>query len=143
MGHERSLNFIKEMFKEGYTTKTQYAEALIGYHDAMEEMKSPRREEAKRLGREGPQFKRPGRIFFGALTSQHLQRRKYDTSLSIGKMKFAPVSLSVLFASSALGQEDKKEHYLVGLLNYPNSYIPEVLQGVSSGNAIPVGDQMW
>mmetsp|Transcript_8760 Transcript_8760/g.20088 ORF Transcript_8760/g.20088 Transcript_8760/m.20088 type:complete len:580 (+) Transcript_8760:182-1921(+) len=58
-------------------------------------------------------------------------------------MKFAPVSLSVLFASSALGQEDKKEHYLVGLLNYPNSYIPEVLQGVSSGNAIPVGDQMW
>ncbi|EJK58157.1 hypothetical protein THAOC_21739 [Thalassiosira oceanica] len=51
MGHERSLNFIKEMFKEGCTTKAQYAEALLGYRDAVEEMKSPQREEAKRLGR--------------------------------------------------------------------------------------------
>ncbi|EJK76909.1 hypothetical protein THAOC_01300 [Thalassiosira oceanica] len=51
MGHERSLNFIKEMFKEGNTTKAQYAEALLGYRDAMEETKSHQREEAKRLGR--------------------------------------------------------------------------------------------
>ena len=50
MGHEGSLNGIKEMFKEGQATKAQYAEALLGFRDAVEEMKSPPREEAKRLG---------------------------------------------------------------------------------------------
>ena len=50
MGYEDSLNDIKEMFKEGHATKAQYAEALLGYRDAVEEMKSPQREEAKRLG---------------------------------------------------------------------------------------------
>ncbi|EJK77598.1 hypothetical protein THAOC_00558 [Thalassiosira oceanica] len=47
MGHERSLNGIKKMFKDGHATKAQYAEALLGYRDAVEEMKSPQREEAK------------------------------------------------------------------------------------------------
>ncbi|EJK45543.1 hypothetical protein THAOC_35839, partial [Thalassiosira oceanica] len=50
MGCEPSLNAIKEMFKEGHATKAQYAAALLGYRDAVEEMKSPQREEAKRLG---------------------------------------------------------------------------------------------
>ena len=50
MGQEESLNDIKDMFKEGHATKAQYAEALMGYRDAVEEMKSPQREEAKRLG---------------------------------------------------------------------------------------------
>ena len=50
MGHEMSLNSVKDMFKEGVATKVQYTEALIGYRDAMEEMKSPQREDAKRLG---------------------------------------------------------------------------------------------
>ena len=50
MGLERSLNRIKKMFMKGRTTKAQYAEALLGYRDAVEEMKSPQREEAKRLG---------------------------------------------------------------------------------------------
>ena len=50
MGLEESLNAIKGMFKEGFVTKAQYAEALFGYRDAVEEMKSPQREEAKRLG---------------------------------------------------------------------------------------------
>ena len=50
MGFEESLNDIKEMFKKGHATKAQYAEALLGYRDAVEEMKSPQREEAKRLG---------------------------------------------------------------------------------------------
>ena len=49
MGYEMSLNCIKIMFKDGHVTKAQYAEALIGYRDAVEEMKSPQREEAKRL----------------------------------------------------------------------------------------------
>ncbi|EJK70054.1 hypothetical protein THAOC_08623 [Thalassiosira oceanica] len=50
MGYEMSLNHIKKMFKEGQATKAQYAEALLGYRDAVEEMKSPQRDEAKRLG---------------------------------------------------------------------------------------------
>ncbi|EJK67455.1 hypothetical protein THAOC_11508 [Thalassiosira oceanica] len=50
MGDEYSLNEIKEMFMEGHATKAQYANALLGYRDAVEEMKSPQREEAKRLG---------------------------------------------------------------------------------------------
>ncbi|EJK73743.1 hypothetical protein THAOC_04614, partial [Thalassiosira oceanica] len=50
MGNERSLNGIKDMFKEGQAIKAIYAEALLGYRDALEEMKSPQREEAKRLG---------------------------------------------------------------------------------------------
>ena len=50
MGCEGSLNCIKNMFKGGLATKAQYAEALLGYRDAAEEMKSPQREEARRLG---------------------------------------------------------------------------------------------
>ena len=48
MGYEASLNAIKDMFKGGHATKAQYAEALLGYREAVEEMKSPQREEAKR-----------------------------------------------------------------------------------------------
>ena len=50
MGYELSLNCIKDMFKDGHATKAQYAEALVGYRDAVEEMKSFQREEAKRVG---------------------------------------------------------------------------------------------
>ncbi|EJK53461.1 hypothetical protein THAOC_27107, partial [Thalassiosira oceanica] len=50
MGDQKSLNFIMSMFKEGQATKAQYAEALLGFRDAVEETKSPQREEAKRLG---------------------------------------------------------------------------------------------
>ena len=38
------------MFMEGIATKEQYAEALKGYQDAVEEMKSHDRDEAERLG---------------------------------------------------------------------------------------------
>lgn len=50
MGHEESVNDIKKMFMKGQATKAQYADALRGYQTAVEEMKSPQREEAKRLG---------------------------------------------------------------------------------------------
>ncbi|EJK44991.1 hypothetical protein THAOC_36425, partial [Thalassiosira oceanica] len=49
-GDEDSLNAIKQMFMNGHATKAIYAEALRGYGDAVEEMKSHQREEAKRLG---------------------------------------------------------------------------------------------
>ncbi|EJK58888.1 hypothetical protein THAOC_20953 [Thalassiosira oceanica] len=47
MGDERSLETIKEAFKAGAATKEQYAEALKRYQDAVEEMKSHDRDEAK------------------------------------------------------------------------------------------------
>ena len=50
MGHKDSLEMIKKMFMAGFATKEQYAEALKGYQDAAEEMKSHDRDEAKRLG---------------------------------------------------------------------------------------------
>ncbi|EJK62582.1 hypothetical protein THAOC_16802 [Thalassiosira oceanica] len=50
MGLEESLNYIKRLFVRGRATKAQYGEALRGFGDAMEEMKSHQREEVKRLG---------------------------------------------------------------------------------------------
>ena len=50
MGFEESLNAIMRRFKEGRATNAQYAEVLLGYRDAVEETKSPQREEAKLLG---------------------------------------------------------------------------------------------
>ncbi|EJK64010.1 hypothetical protein THAOC_15301 [Thalassiosira oceanica] len=47
MGCERSLNGIKEMFMKGHATKAQYTAALKGYQTALEETKSPQREEAR------------------------------------------------------------------------------------------------
>ncbi|EJK43891.1 hypothetical protein THAOC_37619, partial [Thalassiosira oceanica] len=46
MGQQGSLNEIKDMFMKGHATKAQYAEALESYQNALEETKSPQREEA-------------------------------------------------------------------------------------------------
>ena len=50
MGHDLSLEAIKKVFMAGVATKKQYAQALKGFQDAVEEMKSHDRDEAKRLG---------------------------------------------------------------------------------------------
>lgn len=34
-------------------------------------------------------------------------------------------------------------HYLVGLLNYPNSFVPDILANHTSGTYIPEGDEQW
>ncbi|EJK48681.1 hypothetical protein THAOC_32499 [Thalassiosira oceanica] len=47
MGEVNSVENIKRAFMEGFATKEQYAEALKGYQDAAEEMKSHDRDEAK------------------------------------------------------------------------------------------------
>ncbi|EJK54409.1 hypothetical protein THAOC_25967, partial [Thalassiosira oceanica] len=47
MGHEGSVETIKRLFVKGLATKEQYADALKGYQDAVEEMKSHDRDEAK------------------------------------------------------------------------------------------------
>ena len=49
MGDEDSLEYIKDMFMAGLATKEQYAEALKGYQDAVEETKSHDRDEAKSI----------------------------------------------------------------------------------------------
>ena len=48
MGHKDSVETIKKMFMSGAATKGQYTEALKGYQDALEEMKSHDRDEAKK-----------------------------------------------------------------------------------------------
>ena len=50
MGHQNSIENIKCMLETGFATKEQYAEALRGYKDAVEETKSHGRDEAKRQG---------------------------------------------------------------------------------------------
>ena len=50
MGDKKSLDDIKTFFSQGIATKAQYAEALKGYQDAVEETKSHQREEAVRRG---------------------------------------------------------------------------------------------
>ena len=47
MGDNVSLETIKQMFAKGDATKDQYAEALKGCQIAIEEMKSPERDEAQ------------------------------------------------------------------------------------------------
>ena len=44
MGDNVSVETFKKMFTQGNATKEQYAQALKGYQDAIEEMKSPQRD---------------------------------------------------------------------------------------------------
>ncbi|EJK46661.1 hypothetical protein THAOC_34664 [Thalassiosira oceanica] len=50
MGYKDSLENIKRMFMKGLATKEQYAEALKGHHDAVEEMKNLYSREGGRAG---------------------------------------------------------------------------------------------
>ena len=50
MGLQISVEQIKQLFMDGIATKEQYAQALTGFQDAVEGMKSHDRDEAKRLG---------------------------------------------------------------------------------------------
>ena len=50
MGQEKSLSQVKTFFMNGLATKADYAAALRGYQNAVEEMSSPDRAEAKKMG---------------------------------------------------------------------------------------------
>ena len=52
LGYDNSLNKVKSFFEKGLTSKADYAAALRGYQNAVEEMSSPDRDEAKALGPE-------------------------------------------------------------------------------------------
>ena len=49
MGNEASLENVKSMFMGGDVTKAQYAEALRGYQSAVDETRSPDRDEVATL----------------------------------------------------------------------------------------------
>lgn len=48
-GFKESVDAVKMMFKNGQASKDQFAKALKVYQKAIQEMKSPQREEANRL----------------------------------------------------------------------------------------------
>ena len=50
LGNEGSLNNVENFSRNGLATKADYAAALRGYQNAVEEMSSPDRAEAKSLG---------------------------------------------------------------------------------------------
>ncbi|EJK46608.1 hypothetical protein THAOC_34716, partial [Thalassiosira oceanica] len=50
LGHEYSLNTVKRMFMAGLATKDEYAASLRGYQNAIKDMSSSDRDEAKALG---------------------------------------------------------------------------------------------
>ena len=50
LGSEKSLTMVKIFFMNGLATKADYATALRGYQNAIEEMSSPDRDEAKVVG---------------------------------------------------------------------------------------------
>ena len=54
MGDKKSIENIKNLSMAGIATKEQYTEALRGYQEAVEEMKSCDRDEAKALDPPGP-----------------------------------------------------------------------------------------
>jgi hypothetical protein len=48
-------------------------------------------------------------------------------------------AMSAVYAQNA----DYQKHYLVGLLNYPNSFIPDEFKDHTSGTYIETGTDMW
>ena len=50
LGYKDSLNNVKILFMKGLATKADYAESLRGYQNAIEEMSSSDRDEAKASG---------------------------------------------------------------------------------------------
>ena len=49
LGHDMSLNAVKDLYMNGLATKSDYAGALRGYQFAVEGMSSPDRVEARAL----------------------------------------------------------------------------------------------
>ena len=49
MGDKLAVGNVQQMFVQGLASKEQYAEALKGYQDAVEETKSPERDEAQAI----------------------------------------------------------------------------------------------
>ena len=50
LGHKGSLNNVKDLYMKGLATKADYAAALRGHQSAIEEMSSPERDEAIKIG---------------------------------------------------------------------------------------------
>ncbi|EJK75012.1 hypothetical protein THAOC_03277, partial [Thalassiosira oceanica] len=81
MGDKDSLDLIRKVFMAGGATKAQYAEALKGYQDAVEETKSPQRDEAKDYSKNRFQ-PRGGRGFAGCGVCPVVRVRRGGIGLS-------------------------------------------------------------
>ena len=53
LGSAGSLNAIKDLYTKGLASKSDYAGALRGYHDAVTEMSSPERDNVMKIMRDG------------------------------------------------------------------------------------------
>ena len=49
LGFDRSLEAVKDLYKDGFVSKEDFATALRGHQAAVDATKSPQREEAERL----------------------------------------------------------------------------------------------
>ena len=49
LGHDNALKNVKNVYKDGYVSKEDFAAALRGHHDAIKATKSPQREEAEKF----------------------------------------------------------------------------------------------
>ncbi|EJK62366.1 hypothetical protein THAOC_17026 [Thalassiosira oceanica] len=76
LGNEDSLNTVKKMFMNGHATKADYAAALRGYQNAIEEMSSPDRDEAKALG-----FMKIKEMVRAAEVAKHLLRADVEAAI--------------------------------------------------------------
>ena len=63
LGFDPSLNSVKELHKAGHVSKDDFTEALRGYQAAIEETKSPQREESAEFARHAADRERRG-IYF-------------------------------------------------------------------------------
>ncbi|EJK53853.1 hypothetical protein THAOC_26629 [Thalassiosira oceanica] len=141
MGYEDSLNEIKEMFTDGLATKAQYAEALRGYGDAVEEMKSHQREEATRLGGRA-QFQRrtvfvraslSDRVYFRAVRPRVLPSRRENPDGSV----LGPSTSSPAIPSAA--RDFSLVRLRPGRVREPNS-APDDAPSRTPGDAPPLPD---
>ncbi|EJK59631.1 hypothetical protein THAOC_20114, partial [Thalassiosira oceanica] len=81
MGHKDSAGNIKRAFMAGLAMKEQYAEALKGYQDAVEEMKSHDRDEAKA-------FLDSSLVFGGWSDDDQMGDMRANTSVAHGMNEF-------------------------------------------------------
>ncbi|EJK71872.1 hypothetical protein THAOC_06647, partial [Thalassiosira oceanica] len=76
LGDEGSLNYVKRLFMAGLATKADYAAALRGYQNAIKEMSSPDRDEAKALG-----FMKIKEMVRAAEVAEHLLRANVEAAI--------------------------------------------------------------
>ncbi|EJK65131.1 hypothetical protein THAOC_14052 [Thalassiosira oceanica] len=89
LGFKESLDDIKDMYMEGMALKSDYAEAMHGYHNANKEMGSPDMEST----REGKD--RKGELSGISRVTQFSRRGRGSHSLTLNKAQFGSKTLEI------------------------------------------------